>query len=343
MKDFNFISSDYSQWLSDLKQRIANTQLQAARAVNLELIRLYWQIGHEILERQKMQGWGAKVITRLADDLRTAFPEMKGFSRANLMYMRGFAAAWTENEIVQEPLGQLPWYHQVTLLDKLSKKSERLVYASLAVKNGWSRNAMVHHIELDTAKRIGQAANNFSMTLPAPQSDLAIECLKDPYKLDFLGLGQEAQERDIEHALVQHVTNFLLELGDGFAFVGKQVHLEIGEQDFYVDLLFYHIKLHCYIVIELKTAAFKPEHIGQLSFYVTAVDRQLKSEQDAPTIGLLLCKTKDKVVAEYALQDIHKPIGISEYELTRSIPENLKSSLPSIEQLETELAKKTLS
>ena len=198
---------------------------------------------------------------------------------------------------------------------------------------------MVHHIELDTAKRIGQAANNFSMTLPAPQSDLAIECLKDPYKLDFLGLGQEAQERDIEHALVQHVTNFLLELGDGFAFVGKQVHLEVGEQDFYVDLLFYHIKLHCYIVIELKTAAFKPEHIGQLSFYVTAVDRQLKSEQDAPTIGLLLCKTKDKVVAEYALQDIHKPIGISEYELTRSIPENLKSSLPSIEQLETELAK----
>ena len=339
MKDFNFISSDYSQWLSDLKQRIANTQLQAARAVNLELIRLYWQIGHEILERQKMQGWGAKVITRLAEDLRTAFPEMKGFSRANLMYMRGFAAAWTEAEIVQEPLGQLPWYHQVTLLDKLSKKSERLVYADLAVKNGWSRNAMVHHIELDTAKRIGQAANNFSMTLPAPQSDLAIECLKDPYKLDFLGLGQEAQERDIENALVQHVTNFLLELGDGFAFVGKQVHLEVGEQDFYVDLLFYHIKLHCYIVIELKTAAFKPEHIGQLSFYVTAVDRQLKSEQDAPTIGLLLCKTKDKVVAEYALQDIHKPIGISEYELTRSIPENLKSSLPSIEQLETELAK----
>lgn len=249
-----------------------------------------------------------------------------------------FAASWSLDEITQAPLAQLPWYHLITLLSKLSANNERLKYAALAVQHGWSRNVLVHHIELRTAERIGNAQNNFQITLPHPQSDLARESLKDPYKLEFLGLSAEVKERELEQALVSRLSDFLLELGTGFAFVGKQVHLEVGGEDFYIDLLFYHIKLHCFVVIELKTSDFKPEHLGQLGFYITAVDEQMRAAQDAPTIGLLLCKNKNRVVAEYALRDANRPIGISKYELSTALSAEWKSSLPSVEDIERELS-----
>ena len=327
----------YAPWLAALKERIHAAQQRAALAVNRELVLLYWHIGRDILQRQTQQGWGSKVIERLAHDLKTAFPDMKGFSRANLMYMRAFAQAWPEPEIVQQAVGQLPWGHNLVLLTKLKQTEQRLAYAQRAIEHGWSRNVLVMHIETGLLERSGQALTNFATRLPAPQSDLARESLKDPYRFDFLGLAEEAHERDIEQALVKHVTEFLLELGAGFAFVGRQVHLEIGGDDFYIDLLFYHLKLRCYVVIELKSGAFKPEHLGQLSFYLTAVDRQVKTDQDNPSIGLLLCKSKNKVVAEYALGDKSQPMGIAEYQLVQSLPKELKTSLPSIEQIEREL------
>ena len=330
----------YTSWLRDLKSRIHAARQQTLLTVNRELVTLYWQIGHDILTRQKNKGWGAKVIDQLSHDLKMAFPEMKGFSRANLMYMRAFAEAWTDEQIVQQLVGQLPWGHNLVLLTKIKDTPTRIVYAKLTIEHGWSRNTLVHHIESNTAGRIGKAQSNFKQTLPTPMSELAHETIKDPYKFDFLGLGMEAQEREIEKALANHLTDFLLELGAGFAFVGKQVHLEVGGDDFYIDLLFYHLKLRCYVVIELKTGDFKPEHLGQLSFYITAVDRQLRTPSDAPSIGLLLCKSRNKVIAEYALQGNHKPIGISEYQLTRAVPEELKTQLPTIEQIETELAAK---
>lgn len=327
----------YADWLADLKSRIHVAQQRATLAVNVELIQLYWQIGRDILARQAEQGWGAKVIERLSHDLREAFPDMKGFSRANLKYMRAFAQAWAEDEIGQQPVGQLPWGHNIVLLTKLRVPEERLAYANAAVRHGWSRNILVMQIETRLVERQGQAVTNFAQALPAPHSDLARESLKDPYRFDFLGLGDEAAEREIEIALVEHVTEFLLELGAGFAFVGRQVHLEVGGEDFYVDLLFYHLTLRCYIVVELKAGAFKPEHLGQLGFYLTAVDAQIKHESDGPTIGLLLCKSKNKVVAEYALRDTTKPLGIAEYQLVDALPDPLQTSLPTIEQIEREL------
>jgi len=299
----------YADWLAELKSRIHNAQQRATLAVNRELVLLYWQIGRDILARQAEQGWGAKVIDRLAHDLRAAFPEMKGFSRANLMYMRAFAEAWPDGQIVQQAVGQLPWGHNLVLLSKLKNRGERLAYAQKTIDNNWSRNVLVMQIETRLLERQGKAVTNFEQRLPKPQSDLARESLKDPYRFDFLGLTDEAQEREIESALVQHVTRFLLELGTGFAFVGRQVLLDVGGDEFLIDLLFYHLKLRCYVVIELKGGKFKPEHLGQLGFYLTAVDRQVKAEQDNPTIGLLLCKSKNKVVAEYALGDKTQPMG----------------------------------
>ena len=298
---------------------------------------LYWQIGRDILARQAEQGWGAKVIERLAHDLRTAFPDMQGFSPRNLKYMRAFAEAWPDAQFVQEVLAQLPWYHQLALLDKLDTPESRRWYAAKAIEHNWSRNILVMQIETRLLERQGKTVNNFEQRLPAPQSDLARESLKDPYRFDFLGLSDEAQEREIENALVKHVTEFLLELGAGFAFVGRQVLLDVGGDEFFIDLLFYHLKLRCYVVIELKSGKFKPEHLGQLGFYLTAVDTQVKSEHDNPTIGLLLCKSKNKVVAEYALRDNAQPLGIAEYKLLESLPESLQTSLPSIEQIEREL------
>lgn len=265
----------YADWLADLKGRIHAAQQRATLAVNRELVLLYWQIGRDILARQADQGWGAKVIERLSHDLRTAFPDMKGFSRANLMYMRAFAEAWPDAGIVQQEVGQLPWGHNLVLMTRLKGPEQRLAYARSAIAHGWSRNVLNIQIETRLLERSGTAVTNFESCLPKPQSDLARESLKDPYRLDFLGLADEAQERDIEHALVQHVTEFLLELGAGFAFVGRQVLLNVGGDEFFIDLLFYHLKLRCYVVIELKGGKFKPEHLGQLGFYLTAVDHQV--------------------------------------------------------------------
>jgi len=331
----------YVEWLDELKNRIHNAQQRATLAVNRELVLLYWQIGRDILARQASQGWGAKVIDRLAHDLRNAFPNMKGFSRANLMYMRAFAEAWTDEQIVQQAVGQLPWGHNLVLLTRLKQQEQRLAYARAATEHGWSRNVLNIHIETRLLERTGKAVTNFSERLPAPGSDLARESLKDPYLFDFLDVGKEADEREIESALVKHITQFLLELGAGFAFVGRQVHLEVGGDDFFTDLLFYHLKLRCYVVIELKADKFKPEHLGQLGFYLTAVDRQVKNEEDAPTIGLLLCKSKNKVVAEYALGDNSQPMGIAEYKLMDALPEPLLTSLPTIEEIDKELEKTT--
>lgn len=328
----------YSDWLVDLKSRIHSAQQRATLAVNRELVLLYWQIGDDILARQAKQGWGAKVIDRLARDLRAAFPEMKGFSPRNLKYMRAFAEAWQDSEFVQQAAAQLPWGHNLVLLDKLPGPETRRWYAAQAIKHNWSRNVLVIQIEARLLERSGNAVSNFESHLPKPQSDLARESLKDPYRFDFLSLSADAHERDIESALIKHVTDFLLELGAGFAFVGRQMRLNVGGDEFFVDLLFYHLKLRCYVVIELKAGRFKPEHLGQLGFYLAAVDAQFRLPQDGPTIGLLLCKSKNKIVAEYALRDNVRPIGVAEYQLVESLPAELQTSLPSIEQIERELA-----
>jgi predicted nuclease of restriction endonuclease-like (RecB) superfamily len=327
----------YSAWLTDLKTRIHAAQQRAALAVNRELVLLYWQLGRDILQRQAGEGWGTKVVDRLAHDLKAAFPEMKGFSSRNLQYMRRFAEAWPEPEFVQQAAAQLPWFHLCTLLDKLGHPAEREWYLRAAAEHGWSRAVLVMQIETRAIERFGRAQNNFADQLPKPQSDLARESLKDPYRFDFLNLGAEAHEREIESALVEHITRFLLELGAGFAFVGRQVHIEVGGEDFYLDLLFYHLKLRAYVVIELKATDFKAEHAGKLGFYLSAVDAQVKAAEDAPTIGLLLCKSKNKVIAEYALRDSNKPIGVAEYQLVEALPKDLEASLPSIEQIEREL------
>lgn len=327
----------YAEWLTELKTRIHSAQQRAAIAVNRELVLLYWQIGRDILARQAEQGWGAKVIERLSQDLRSAFPEMKGFSPRNLKYMRAFAEAWPDEQFVQQAVARLPWGHNLVLLDKLPGPETRRWYAARAIEHYWSRNILTMQIETHLLERSGAAVTNFPATLPKPQSDLARESLKDPYRFDFLGLTAVAQERAIEDALTKHVTEFLLELGAGFAYVGRQVLLDVGGDEFFIDLLFYHVKLRCYLVIELKAGKFKPEHLGQLSFYLTAMDTQVKQPEDNPTIGLLLCKSKNEVVAEYALRENSQPLGVAEYQLVESLPPDLEANLPSIAQIEREL------
>ena len=326
----------YGEWLIELKARINSAQQRAALAVNTEMLLLYWQIGRDILVRQKKHGWGAKVVERLSHDLRRAFPDLGGFSSRNLKYMRAFAIAWPSETFVQQPVAQLPWGHNIVLLTKLKDPGLRLTYAEAAVANGWSRNVLAMHIETKRIERQGRATTNFERSLPKPDSDLAKESLKDPYRLDFLGLGGEAHEREIESSLIEHITEFLLELGAGFAYVGRQIHLEVGGDDFYVDLLFYHLHLRRYVVIELKSEKFKPEHLGQLGFYMTVVDDMFAHESDSPTIGLLLCKNKNEVVAEYALRGNAQPLGIAEYELVEALPEQLQTALPTIAQIERE-------
>jgi predicted nuclease of restriction endonuclease-like (RecB) superfamily len=333
------IGRDYTNFLDDLKNRVASSRYKAALKVNKELILLYYHIGNEILKSQEFYGWGAKIIDQLSKDLGTSFPEMKGFSTRNLKYMRKFAEEYPDFEFVQEVLAQLTWYHNVTLLDKVADKYDRLFYIKQAIEQGWSRNIMVMQIERALHKRQGQAVTNFNSKLPSPQSDLAHYTLKDPYIFDFLSIGDEAKEREVEKALINHVEKFLLELGDGFAFVGRQYHLEVGDQDFYIDLLFYHLKLRCFIIIELKDKDFKPEYAGKLNFYLSAVDDLIKHPSDNPSVGLILCKSKNNVLAEYALRDMTKPIGLAEYQLTEALPEEIKTALPSIEELEAELSK----
>lgn len=330
------ISADYGQWLSAIKDRVLATRQRAALAANAELISLYWHIGQEILQQQAAQGWGSKVIERLGRDLREAFPEMKGFSTRNLKYMRTFAETWADFEFVQQSAAQLPWFHLCTLIDKVKDPIQREWYLQKAIAQAWSRTTLEIHIKNRLYERQGQAVNNFASRLPAATSALAQETLKDPYLFDFLGLGEEAHERDIEQALVQHITQFLLELGSGFAYVGRQYRLEVNGDEFFIDLLFYHTRLKCYVVVELKATAFKPEHA--LNFYLAAIDAQVKAPDDNPTIGLLLCKTQNRLVAEYALSGIDKPIGIAEYELVRALPEPLLTNLPTVEQLESELS-----
>ncbi|HSF42477.1 MAG TPA: PDDEXK nuclease domain-containing protein [Thermoanaerobaculia bacterium] len=330
----------YRSLLEDLKLRIRSAQIKAATAVNHELVGLYFYIGRQLAKRTRQAGWGDKAVEHLAGDLRAAFPGMSGFSRTNLFAMRQVYLAWTEApKTVQQLVGQIPWGHHVLLTTKVKSPNARTWYLREAVTNGWSRSVLSLQIEGRLHERQGKALTNFARTLPAPQSDLASETLKDPYLFDFLSLGPVLQERDIERGLVDHVQSFLLELGVGFAFVGRQVHLEVGGEDFYLDLLFYHLKLRCFVVIELKAASFRPEFVGKMNFYLSVVDSKLRHPDDQPSIGLLLCKSKNQLMVEYALRDLQKPIGVSQWEtqLVSSLPDVLQGSLPTIEELEAEL------
>lgn len=329
----------YDEFLLDLKARIQSAQVRAAVAVNRELVTLYWNIGREILQRQTAKGWGAKIIDRLAKDLRAAFPEMKGFSPRNIKYMRAFAAAYTDEQFVQQFAAQIPWFHHCVLLDKVKSPAEREWYIRQTLQSGWSRNVLVLQIESGLYGRKGKAVTNFDRTLPLPQSDLAQQLLKDPYNFDFLTLDSEARERDLERGLLAHIRQFLLELGVGFAFVGSQYHLEVAGEDFYIDLLFYHLRLRCFVVIDLKMRKFSPADAGQMNFYLSAVDDLLRHKDDQPSVGLILCREDNRIVAEYALRDMSKPIGVSAFKITESLPESLQSSLPTIEELESELSK----
>jgi len=332
------IPTGYKELLEDLKNRICNSQLRAGLAVNKELILLYWDIGCQILQRQQKEGWGTKVIDRLSRDILREFPEMKGFSPRNLKYMRAFAETYPDQQFVQEVLAQITWYHNITVLDKVKNPNERLWYINQTIQHGWSRNVLVHQIESGLYHRQGRAITNFDRTLPAPQSELARQILKDPYVFDFLSIGEEAKERDLEKALIEQIRAFLLELGVGFAFIGSQYHLEVNGEDFYIDLLFYHLRLRCFVVIDLKIGEFQPEYAGKMNFYLSAVDDMLRYKDDQPSIGIILCKGKNRVIVEYALRDTRKPIGVSGYKITETLPKNLKGSLPSIEELEKSLS-----
>lgn len=332
--------SSYDTTLRAIKERVRRERLRAVLSANSALVQLYWDIGDVILRRQASEGWGTRVIDRLSADLTKAFPDMKGFSPRNLKYMRRFAEEWRRDEIVQAPLAQLSWYHQVALLEHADDRAQRLFYARQAVANGWSRNLLVLQTENRTHLRAGKAITNFKHTLPPAESELAEQAFKDPYVFDFLGLADLKREREVETALIDQVQKFLLELGAGFAFVGRQVRLTVGGSEFFVDLLFYHLKLRCFVVIELKAVPFEPAFVGQLGFYLSAVDAQQRHPDDRPTIGLILCKSKDTLVVEYALRDLKRPIGVAEWEtkLVRSLPAELEGTLPTIEQLEAELS-----
>jgi len=381
-KSSALLFTSYAPLLADLKARVRTAQVKAALSVNRELILLYWHIGREILRAQKAEGWGTKVVQRLAKDLAEEFPEMGGFSARNLKYMLAFVETWAAIGIVQqpvallgattargesvsqpvsklaspivpqpvtqledappEPLALLPWGTNLVLLHKLKDPAARLWYACKTLEHGWSRAVLTVQIETKLHERSGKAVTNFAQTLPPAQSDMAREVLKDPYTFDFLSLSEAAHERDLERGLVEHIRQFLLELGAGFAFVGQQVHLGVGDEDFYLDLLFYHLQLRCFVVVDLKMKPFEPEFAGKMNFYLSAVDDQMRHPDDAPTIGLLLCKdTQNKLKIEYALRDVKKPIGVAQWQtrLVESLPKNLRGSLPTIAELEHELGK----
>ncbi len=368
--------TQYGELLTFVKQRIRQAQVKATLSANSEMILLYWDIGHMIHLKQQKEGWGSAVIPRLSKDIRNELSEVKGFSERNIKRMLQFyreypdlpnpdgnfvpqlaaqipakgselsivpqAAAQLENLSDQSIPAQLalgiPWFHHVILIEKIKELKVRYWYMDQTIENGWSRNTLSSMIKTDAYTRQGSAVTNFAQRLPAPQSEFARQLLKDPYIFDFMTLEEPFHERELEAGLIQHLEKFLLELGQGFAFVGRQYPLAVSDKDFYLDLLFYHYRLHCFVVVELKRGEFKPEYAGKMNFYCSVVDDQVKQDEDQPTIGLILCQTKDKILAEYALRDIHKPIGISDYELTRALPDNLKSSLPSIEEIEKELS-----
>lgn len=342
-------SADYQAWVATLKQRLKSLQLKAALAVNAALLEFYWALGADIVEKQQTATWGDGFLKQLSQDLMAEFPEVKGFSYRNLRAIRQWYVFYTTGDAIWQQavakleqaylqkLTQIPWSHNLVIASKCESREEALYYVGQTIEFGWSRAVLTHQIEGGLWQREGRAVANFERTLPLPQSELAQQTLKDPYVFDFLALTKDYTERDLERGLVEHITQFLLELGAGFAYLGRQVPLQVGSREFFLDLLFYHARLHCYVVIELKTVEFEPEHAGKLNFYLKAVDEQLRREGDEPTIGILICKEKDRLVAEYALSDIHKPIGISEYELTQSLPLEIRSSLPSVEEIEAEL------
>ena len=332
--------ANYADWLAEIKRRIHGERLRIVLASNSAMLMLYWDIGQRILHKQAEQGYGTRVIDRLATDLRDAFPDMKGFSPRNLKYMRAFAAAWPDAELVQRTVAQLSWGQNITLLEKLDQSEDRLWYAALTLEQGWSRDILSLQIQGQAHRRHGKAQNNFPATLPPVDSDMAVQVFKDPYLFDFLGTAAPRREAELERGLMAHIQKFLLELGQGFAFVGRQVHLEIGDDDFYLDLLFYHLKLRCYVVIELKARKFEPGDGAQLGMYMTAVDRLLAHPDDKPTLGLLLVREKNRVLVEYALGGSTQPISVAEWEtqLTRALPSELKGSLPTIEEIEAELS-----
>jgi predicted nuclease of restriction endonuclease-like (RecB) superfamily len=355
------LPSGYGPFLEDIKSRIQTARVKAALAANRELVMLYWDIGRSIVNRQRIEGWGKAIVDRLAEDIQKAFPGIEGFSPSNIWRMRAFYLAWTDEYLAQPvrdlkgrtklappvreigeidlplQLTEIPWSHNIILFEKIRNPEDRLWYVRKTIENGWSRTILVHQIETGLHERQGKAVSNFDRTLPPPQSDLAQQVLKDPYVFDFLALAEDAAERELERGLVEHIRKFLLELGVGFTFVGSQYHLEVEGDNFYIDLLFYHLRLRCFVVIDLKMESFKPEFAGKMNFYLSAVDDQLRHQGDNPSIGIILCKTRKKLIAEYALRNTKTPIGISEYKFTRTIPAGLKSSLPSIKELEKEL------
>ena len=361
------LARGYAQLLDDIKTRIHAARIKAALAVNRELIQLYWEVGKTIVSRQRFEGWGQSVIERLSADIRAEFPDLTGFSPRNIWRMRAFYVAYTEgvenltqaaSEIPRENLQQLvgqvdgenlprfaaeiPWFHNIILIEKLKDPIRRLWYACQTIEQGWSRAVLVHQIESDLYARQSKALTNFPRTLPAPQSDLARQLLKDPYHLDFLAVGPEISERQLKRALLEHLKDFLIELGKGFAFVGGEYHLEVGGQDYYLDLLFYNLSLHCYVVIELKVEEFKPEFAGKMNFYLSAIDEQLRqSDIENPSIGVILCKDHNRVIVEYALRESVRPMGVARYEIktTRRLPRKLKDSLPTPTELKAELKK----
>lgn len=349
----SLLPEGYAVFWADVKRRVQMAQVRATLAANEELISLYWDIGRAIHEKQAAQGWGAKIIDQLAMDLRREFPDFQGFSRTNIYRMRAFYVAWREEQAivpqpvgqlrqqsVPQPVGRLPWGHNVVLLERIANRDERLWYARAALEYGWSRSVLVVQIESRLHKRQGRAITNFTATLPAPQSDLAHQALKDPYIFDFLTMDAAARERDLELGLLNHIQKFLVELGVGFALVGRQYRLDVSGEEFFLDLLFYHLRLRCFVVVDLKMEAFKPEFAGKMNFYLSAVDDQLRHRDDQPSIGLLLCKERNRLIVEYALRDVKKPIGVAEWRtrLVESLPKKLQSSLPTVKQIEAELA-----
>jgi predicted nuclease of restriction endonuclease-like (RecB) superfamily len=336
------LPSAYPNFIAELKNKIAKERLKTVISANVSMLLLYWEIGNSILKQQQKEGWGTKVIDRMSYDLKQEFPAMKGFSPRNLKYMRKFAETWQNYEIVQRTVAQIPWRSNIVLMDKLKNPETRLWYANKTVELGLGKDMLIFQIESQLHIREGNATTNFKEALPPIQSDMAQQVIKDPYIFDFVGNDAHLRELELEKNLLQHIQKFLLELGQGFAFVGKQVHLELGGKDFYVDLLFYHLKLRCYVVVELKTGEFKPGYISKLNMYINVVNDVLKHEKDKETIGLLLVKNKNKLVVEYSLAGFKNPIGVSnwENEIVKSLPKEFKSNLPTIEEIENQLNKK---
>jgi predicted nuclease of restriction endonuclease-like (RecB) superfamily len=340
--------AEYQEWLNAIKQRVAATRLRVALAANSELILFYWELGAQITHKQAQSQWGDKLIAQLSADLQKAFPDLKGFSSSNLKYCQRFFQFYAGSQgialsettpalIGQQPVDQLPWGHNILIFTKCASVAEARFYIEQTVQQGWSRDVLAMQLKSNLFARTGKAVTNFARTLPLPQSDLAQQTLKDPYTFDFMAMTAPFNERDVERQLTQHITQFLLALGKGFAFIGRQYHLAIAGNDYYIDLLFYHVTLKCYVVVELKNRKFIPEYAGKLNFYLSAVDSLLKRDDDQPTIGLLLCRDKNNIEVEFALRDMNKPMGVSEYTLVETLPDNLKGALPTVEEIESDL------